>query len=255
MDEDGVDRSIAAGWKGNQLGGFISSPLACRGRLFVVWDATMWTYWQPEFQAQVRPPHPWDENSWFPPNAEGNEERQRALEIQLGRSATRKFFPAVAKWLGGEPCPCGPETNMGFGVDQGINPLKIERASPGRPSPVPAPSITPYIPKSQVSFSKSVPPGFSAPETLHFESVPINLYIRFRDGMGEYQLDLWDIQGRHIRLLYDAKVTTQQDAWASWDGLDELGKRMPPGLYTAILSKAGKTLRRVTLLWTLSARP
>ena len=254
VNEDGVDRSIAAGWKGSQLGGSIRAPMSCRGKLFMVWDATMWTYWQPEFQVQVHPPHPWDENSWFPPNTEGNEERQMALEIQTGQSVTRKFFPAVARWLGNTACPCGPEAPMGYGVDQINTPVVITKAPVvQQPSPL-VTSTASFAPKSQILFSNSKIPVLSAPETLQFEAVPINLYIRFRDGIGEYQLDLWNYQGQHIRLLYDAKVSTQKEAWASWDGLDEQGVRRAPGVYSAVLSKDGKFLRKVILSWTISSR-
>src|SRR5579859_5324923 len=100
---DQVDRSIVSGWTGDQWGGKINGPLCARGRLFMVWDATMWELWEPGLATEVKNPI-WDESSWPPQQGEAEAVDEKTL--QYGKSLTRKFFPAVAMWLGSRNCPC-----------------------------------------------------------------------------------------------------------------------------------------------------
>lgn len=89
----------------------------------------------------------------------------------------------------------------------------------------------------------------SSPVTLAFSHPPVNLYVRFADGEGRYQLAVEDGQGRLLEILLDAPVTTGGEVWASWDGKTPGGSQAGPGLYPAVLSKNGKPLRSLLLRW------
>ncbi|HEY5599051.1 MAG TPA: hypothetical protein VIK48_00055, partial [Candidatus Manganitrophaceae bacterium] len=89
----------------------------------------------------------------------------------------------------------------------------------------------------------------SAPETLVFTAPPVNIYMRFLDGSGDYRLDVFDANGKHIRMVYARRVTNEKEAWTHWDGFDEKGRRKFPAQYTAYFSKDGKLLRKIVLSW------
>lgn len=91
--------------------------------------------------------------------------------------------------------------------------------------------------------------GLSAPETLVFTGPPVNVFMRFLDGSGDYRLDVYDAKGKHLRMVYAKRVTNEKDDWASWDGFDARGQRMTPATYSAVFSKDGKFLRRIILNW------
>jgi hypothetical protein len=206
---DKVNRSIASGWDGGQLGGQIGAPLCARGRFFMVWDATMWTLWNVQVET-----------------VEG------VRETRMGKETTRKFFTAVAEWLGGTDCPCATPVPI---VSTPTSPKFLT-------------TTTNQIKDSQL-ISARQEPFLSVPETIVFTDPPVNVYVRFRDGVGDYRLDVTDSQGKSLKTLYEKTVTTEKDSWASWDGVNQEGKKMSVGTYFAVFSKDGKTLRRIVLSW------
>ncbi|HEY5039216.1 MAG TPA: hypothetical protein VIJ93_09115 [bacterium] len=206
---DKVNRSIASGWVGDQLGGQVSAPLCVRGRFFMVWDATMWALWN----IQVKTP-------------------EGIRETKMGQEATLNFFPAVAQWLGGMDCPCATLVPI-VSTPTSLKLLTTTRTQ---------------IKDSQLISAKPETSS-SAPETIVFTDPPVNVYMRFRDGVGDYRLDVSDRHGNFLKTLYEKAVTTEKDSWASWDGVNQEGKKMSVGTYFAVFSKDGKTLRRIVLSW------
>ncbi len=73
----------------------------------------MWTLWQPGMEEQSQPDGPiWDESGWFSYNADGTA-KGNIRDFAKAKTVTRKFFPAVAQWLGERvDCPCA-ETGKG----------------------------------------------------------------------------------------------------------------------------------------------
>jgi hypothetical protein len=243
--DDQVDRSIVSGWKGAQLGREVRPPSCGEERFFMVWDATMWTLWQPGMEEQNQRDGPvWDESGWFSYNADGTAQGN-IRDFARAKSVTRKFFPAIAHWLGGRiDCPCAQTGDE--------EPLSTA------PTPAPAlksPTAT-SIPAPQSRLASDsrttrfiTAPDPNAPATILFNSLPVNLYMLFLDGVGTYELDLWSGQNQHIKTVYQKSITTQKDDWATWDGTDGTGKTMDEGTYYAVLSKDGRILRKIVLTW------
>ena len=256
QDGDGVDRSVVSGWAGNQLGGLIKTPLSCRGKLFMVWDATMWTLGEEAARAQTRRPVVWDENSWFSWDSEPAEERDKNREIGKAQAVTKKFFPAVANWLGNAPCHCEPSAVQPIQAPTATLIPYVSIGQAGRPvrsqlsavsSSTGSLSLTPttHIPTPMAYLSSS-----GAPETIVFTSPPVNVYMGFRDGVGEYRLEVLDALGNHLKTLFDQSVTpNKREAWASWDGSNDLGIKVGAGSYFAVLSKDGHFLKMIVLSW------
>jgi hypothetical protein len=235
---DGVDRSIASGWEGPQLGGQVKAPLCARGKLFMVWDATMWTLWQPEFQGLVERPNPiWDDSNWF--SWDPDPASSKGVDVKRAQVTTRRFFEAIARWLGGGPCLC---------------PTPMETTPPSAPL---KPLITP-LPESRiyavVKPIPQVPPktgeiSEETTQTVTFDELPVNVWIHFKDGVGEYRLMVTDSKGNLVKIVYDQNITTQSETWTSWDGTNQQGLLMGAGTYYAVLVKDGKMLRRIILNW------
>jgi hypothetical protein len=72
-----------------------------------------------------------------------------------------------------------------------------------------------------------------APVTWHFTL----------GSAGPARLALFDVGGRRVRLLVDAELPAGAHERA-WDGRDDRGRRVPPGVYWARLEAAGRQLRR-----------
>jgi glucose/arabinose dehydrogenase len=67
-------------------------------------------------------------------------------------------------------------------------------------------------------------------------------------GPGRARLAIHDAQGRHVRTLLDADLPAGPHS-ASWDGTDDRGRAVPPGLYLALLEAEGRThARRIVRL-------
>ena len=214
QDDDKVERSIASGWEGSELTG-IGGAECAKGGLFVVWDATMWTLWN---LGDLGP--------------EAQEETDEA------KRTTLIFFPVVAHWLGGWDCTCGSRM-----------------AVAPKPTLTPTPVPTPIRVMSQSQLS-SGPASMlkpisnpSVPVTLAFTHPPVNIYVRFADGEGQYELKVEDGQGRLLEVLLDAPVTARGEVWATWDGMTLGGIEAGPGLYPAVLYKNGRALRSILLQW------
>jgi hypothetical protein len=237
--EDGVNRSVVSGWSGDQLGGLIRAPLCAKGKLFIVWDATMWSLWDEDLQDEVDSvPPAWSESSWFSWDPEVQAAREKSRIVPRAQFFTRKFFPAIVQWLGAKGnCPCSPSEEDP--VEVKVSPVK----SPARFSRAPTPTLAPP-PQWRVS-----QPDRSAPETIVFTAPPVNVYMRFLDGPGFYQLDVMDAGGNRLKTVFQKQVTREKEAWAAWDGAAEDGRLMPVGTYTAIFSKDGKVLRKIILTW------
>jgi flagellar hook assembly protein FlgD len=89
----------------------------------------------------------------------------------------------------------------------------------------------------------------SLPETITFVNPPVNIYVTFADGPGKYKMEILDSQGNHLRTLFDKHVGGESERWLEWDGTNEQGKLMPATSYSAIFSKDGKVLRKISLVW------
>src|SRR6185295_7900275 len=205
--EDGVNRSVVSGWSGNQLGGLIQAPLCAKGKLFVVWDATMWSLWDDDLQDEVDSAPPvWSESSWFSWDPDVQEAKEKSRIVPRAQFTTRKFFPAIAQWLGAKgACPCSPPEEEP--VEVKATPVK----SVARLSPLASPTLAPP-PLWRISL-----PSASAPETIVFTAPPVNVYMRFLDGPGSYRLDVVDGQGHALKTVFQKQVTREKEAWAAWD--------------------------------------
>jgi hypothetical protein len=73
--------------------------------------------------------------------------------------------------------------------------------------------------------------------------------MTFRDGPGEYKLEVVNAEGKHLRTMFDRRIIAEKDAWAAWDGIDEEGKLMSVGLYYAVFIKDGRLLKKIVLSW------
>jgi hypothetical protein len=225
--DDRVERSIASGWNGSQLAD-VEGPACAKGRLFVVWDATMWTLWNL-----------------------GTLSPDDSREVENEKKTTLRFFPAVAQWLGGWDCSCGsrmpPPTRLSAPV-----PTPTPKRIVIQPSPTGAVTVgsnSRSLLSGGPSSLTSPPANPALPVTLAFTHPPVNIYVRFADGAGRYQLAVEDGQGRLLEVLLDAPVTEGGEVWASWDGKSPGGNLAGPGLYQAVLWKNGKTLRSILLQW------
>jgi len=205
---DNVNRSIAAGWKGDQLGGLVTDPDCAKGRLFMVWEASMWPLLYKEGVAAE-----WD------------------IDRSAGRDLTRRFFRAIAEWLGSPDCPCRP------GPEPTVLPTPVSVLVRPSPTALPRPA------------SPAPPASTDRPQTLSFQAPPVNVRVRFLDGPGVYRLEVLDKGGRSLRVLFDRTIVAQKETWASWDGLDAWGRLRGPGTYYAQLSREGRPIRRIVLDW------
>ncbi len=234
QDNDRVDRSIASGWDADQLKG-LAGPHCGKGKLFLVWDATMWSLWSPDFSS------PQDRQDTYEP-----------------KRITLAFFRAAAQWLGGWDCNCGsrmplPKEGRMTGT---VRPTGTVRSTVKAGFLDVSAAKTPVLKSPFQSTLNPGPTGGgnpkenpSGPATLVFSAPPVNIYVRFADGMGRYQLTVQDAQGRLLKTLLDAPVTSGGESWASWDGTNLWGKGAGPGLYPAVLSKNGTRLRTLLLRW------
>ena len=244
--DDQVDRSIVSGWNGEQLGEQVRPPSCGKERLFMIWDATMWTLWQPGMEEQNQPDGPiWDESGWFSYNADGTA-KGNIRDFEKARMVTRQFLPAVAKWLGERVnCPCTGAENW--------QPVLVAQLTN---TPSNYPKLPTYISPAQSRLAADIrtskiitSPNPNGPSTILFNSIPINIYMLFLDGIGTYQLDIFEGQGRPVKTVYEKTISTQRDDWAIWDGTNSEGKTMSFGTYYAVLSKDGRILRKIILTW------
>jgi hypothetical protein len=249
QEDDRVNRSIVSGWTGEQLGGSLTSPFCARGRLFMVWDATMWTYWQPAMKVLAdKKITIWDESSWV--NLKQKDESGAGRIVRTAQKTTRDFFPAVAQWLGNKPCPCAgapaePVTlenseRNNTGISRNMTLRESVKSSIGAASSSSAGARQ----KSLVS-----PQASSKPETVVFTEPPVYVYMKFADGPGQYRLDVFNAQGGHLRTIFNQPITTQKESWTSWDGINEQGRLMSFGRYYVAFSKDGRILRNIFLTW------
>lgn len=241
---DRVDRSVVSGWQENQLGGAVTASLCNRGKFFMVWDATMWTLWQHDMFEESEDSYPiWDDSAWTPGNMKSSS--HPVNHLLKAKRVTEKFFPAIATWLGNRDCPC-TETNQR---------IVLPIATPTKNISVGLYShlSTPITAESILSAdSRPTPPtqalsALNAPSTIFFSDFPINIYMLFRDGIGEYQLNIFDSRGYLIRTVFEKFITTQKDSWASWDGTNRDGVEVHDHSYSAVLSKEGHFLRKLIL--------
>jgi len=240
LDNDQVSRSIVSAWTGDQLGGAINSPLCARGKLFVVWDATMWTLWQKQFEPHEERSAPvWSENSWFSYGQETQGDDRSLENYRRAKDATRKFFPAIVRWLGGRVTPC--EVSIPIST-----PVVVEEKPGSMATPTPA-----Y--RSSVSAQGST--TIAGPQTIVFTEPPVNIYMRFADGPGDYRLDVFNSRGEDLRTLFDQPIASQKEAWTSWDGANRNGKLAVQGTYFIVFYKDGIALRKIILKWVSSPRP
>jgi hypothetical protein len=227
QDNDRVDRSIASGWEGSQLSG-LAGEMCAKGRFFLVWDATMWSLWNLSLTN--------------PDEIRENEEDQKI---------TLHFFPAVAEWLGGWDCPCGspmPKPSIHPAGDSATpvpKPVLLADSAATNKNSESAQSLLSSRPRPSTGNPVSLP----GPVTISFTLPPVNIYVHFADGSGQYQLMVEDNYGRLLKTLLDAPVTGGTESWFSWNGLTPSGKWAGPGLYPAVLSKNGVRLRTLILHW------
>lgn len=246
---DQVDRSIVSGWLGNQLGGAVNVGLCGRGKLFMVWDATMWTLWQPGMYEEEKNPQPiWDDSAWFSWSPKSLTKTD--AEIRRAKEVTRRFFSAISKWLGSKRCPCTeasksaiiptPTPAMGFPYVISPNPTI---------SNIPI-SVGSLLTAANGSSTVTSEPTSNNPATIVFAEYPVNIFVRFRDGIGEYKVLILDSKENPVRKIFDKPISSQKEAWATWDGSNFTGQGQPNGIYYAVLYKDNQLLRKIVLIRT-----
>ena len=218
----------------------------------MVWDATMWTLWQENLAVMRQRSAPvWDDSAWFAWQSSGDSED--AAYIQRGREITKKFFPAIARWLGNGDCPCteaGNQAPLPSPFLEQILAATAARVPLGAMMVRPQAAFTAVPGKAATStFAPSQTPAPSGPETIGFNAPPVNIFMRFKDGMGEYRLDIWDGKGRLIKTVFQREIMKNSETWTSWDGTDVQGRLMPFGDYSVVFSKDGRFLRKIILTW------
>ncbi len=219
---DWVDRAVVAGWTVSQLGGWVNVPVCQRGKLFMVWDMSMWESW-------------------------AHEQDYRAAKV------TDDFFPAVAAWLGNSPCSCATPTVTQDPEATGSAETPLSRASPLYQQAPPGLAAAPPA-AAAAPAATGVEATYDQPETVIFNQLPANIDVSFADGPGHYQLKLLDEHGNIMRILYDANVTGQKDAWVEWDGKDKRGYDVPVGQYSVVFSKDGRVFKKIVLGWVESGK-
>jgi len=228
-----VDRSVVCGWTGKQLSG-LTAPECNRGKLFMVWDATMWSDGWNKKGGDVDEGAPiWNDDAWQP--GQIDTDRPKARRPSGAQEVTAKFFPAIARWLGNAACPCGspvPEPPT-------VTPTPTAWVRPAKAAPALSP--VPLAPLEE---------GPSTAQTILFSAPPVNIYMEFKDGTGQYRLDIYDAGGVHLKNPFNQAVTLEKNAWTAWDGTNSQGLMMSRGNYFAYLSKDGKFLRKIALNWT-----
>jgi len=105
-----------------------------------------------------------------------------------------------------------------------------EGSSTGVPAE-PAPEVT-------LQLSQNAPNPFRPPTSIFFGSTV----------SGRATLVIFDVQGRHIRTLFDQDISAGESHGVSWDGIDESGRHCPAGIYCYRLNTPGATLTRKLVL-------
>jgi len=241
---NGVDRSIACGWTGGQLGGDLQAPACARGQLFMIWDT-----------------HPWVWPKWVPAGD--------AIVPRISQSS-RDFTLGMADWLGKGACPCETPTQIHPPISS-PKPTASKTPTLAAPSPrgvlpapahffLPRPTITPTFrptprrnsqPRVTPTPARLSPvqwPPLDPSLNIVFTEPPANIYLTFADGPGHYQVEVVDDEGNSLEALFDRKIVAESDSWVEWDGLDQNGKLVSPGQYFVILSKDGKALKRISVV-------
>lgn len=243
---DDAVRSVVSGWKDSQLGGAVTAVSCNRGKLFMVWDATMWTLWQKgmyDEEAEDSPPI-WDDSAWQPWSPK-NLTKTR-VDIEKAKKVTRIFFSAVAEWLGTRGCPCTQTASVS--IVPTATPVPVNQLPPTQlPPPLPTPLS--LLSVANQSSTITAPVKANGPATITFSSFPVNIYMGFRDGAGKYQLCILDSYGRLIKTVFDTPIWAQKEAWASWDGTDINGRQSSStGTFYAVLYKDSRPLRKIVLI-------
>lgn len=244
---DDVDRSIVSGWERNELGGAVTAGICGRGKLFMVWDATMWTLWQPGMYDEGPGNVPvWDDSAWVPGNIQSP--ASTIMHVKAAKKATNLFFPAVAHWLGDGGCPCTEASPpLSTAGSQTMTPPTAALAYRAPPLSVPLVKVGSFLTAAKQPSTVITSPTSNSAVTVTFTAFPINLYMGFRDGAGEYQLNIWDFRGQFVQTVFSKNITTEKETWATWDGKNSTGAELPLGFYTAVLSKDSRFLRKIIL--------
>jgi hypothetical protein len=148
--------------------------------------------------------------------------------------------PRNEKWGSNEPIDwsrirtfCLSPLIMGQGIVW-VGPIEAFKRKKGRHKPVATPTPT-------------VTPNADGPQTLVVEQLPANIYVQFSEGTGIYQVELLDPAGYHYKTLFRQRISSSQEKWVEWDGLDEAGLEAPPGVYQVVLTKDGLHLKKIPL--------
>ena len=76
------------------------------------------------------------------------------------------------------------------------------------------------------------------------------------DDDGPLEVAIYDLSGRLMRQLAEQHSTTTGQYEIAWDGMDEQGMRVPPGVYCALLRVAvdagGLSAERTEILRTVA---
>jgi len=75
-----------------------------------------------------------------------------------------------------------------------------------------------------------------------------SLSIRYRTGEGRVNLSIYDISGRLVRTLVDTYTPKPIGSRISWEGRDDTGKSLPPGVYFLKLRTKNSTLTKKVIL-------
>jgi flagellar hook assembly protein FlgD len=111
--------------------------------------------------------------------------------------------------------------------------MPVHVPSPTPPKPTPIPTWLPKLEKIH---------------TIVYQTPPVEIYVTFADGPGRYQLEMMDVRGNPLRMVFDKKVVADSESWVTWDGKDDQGREMPVGQYFVVFYKDGKALRSISVI-------
>ncbi|HVZ80182.1 MAG TPA: hypothetical protein VHE12_05185 [bacterium] len=106
--------------------------------------------------------------------------------------------------------------------------------------PVQAPQARPQ------GMPRGLPPA-ERTETLVFSTFPAAFLVTFDTGPGHYQLEVVDAKLKAVEVIYDHKVTNEQNAWVEWDGKNKMRYDMPVGQYYVVYFKDRKPIKTLPI--------
>jgi hypothetical protein len=135
---------------------------------------------------------------------------------------------------GAPPSPPTPAADLLGTVLSAVLPFTCP---PGEAVDVPEPPVAEAVP-GRTALHQNVPNPFNPVTTIRFDVA----------HAGRVRLHIYDVAGRRLRTLVDARMGAGAGKSVVWDGLDAAGRRLPSGLYFYRLEAPDLTATRKMLL-------